>query len=112
MVRSDLWYEFRKISYSNHVTCLNCNDLNKIERDTINLFESEGYRHISRPPLPQNYKPLLQILRSSYWDVMSYLWVIALSAGNYDWTVLKTSVPELFCHKSRYNNYPLLSGLA
>ena len=43
---------------------------------------------------------------------MSYLWVIALAAGSYEWTVLKTSVPELFCHKSKQNNSPLLSELA
>ena len=44
--------------------------------------------------------------------MMSDLWVIALAAGNYEWRILKTSVPELFCHKSKQNDYPLLSKLA
>jgi hypothetical protein len=112
MVCGDLWYEFKKLSYCNYTTCINTNDLNKIEKTIVEIFKGEGYNHIPKPPLPQNKEPLIEILLSSPWEMRFDLWVIGLMAGNHNWTILKTSVPELFCRHLRNTNCLRLSELA
>ena len=112
MARGELWYEFRKFGYCNYTTCINKNDLNQIEKNIVEIFKEEGYNYISKPPLPQNQEPLIKKLLSSPWEMMSNLWVIGLTTGSYKWTVLKTSVPEIFCRQAKYTKCLRLSKLA
>ncbi|WP_156114087.1 hypothetical protein [Myxosarcina sp. GI1] len=108
----DLEYEFTRFSYNNHSVCVNSNNLNLVEVAIINLLGQEGYRQIPKPPLPQNDKLLIQTLCSSPWEIMSYLKVIAISIGNYGWSVIKAFPSELFCRRAKKTKLPLLARLA
>lgn len=91
----DLQYLCDKVGCWNVASCINSDNLDLIEQGINDIFRQEGYRRISKPPLPQNSKPLLQKLLSCPWH-MSGLWVIGLSLGNFGWAVIKASSPELF----------------
>lgn len=112
MVRGDLWYLFSKLSYWNDTTCIRSDNIELIEQTLIHIFEKEGYRLISKPPLPQNPQPLIQELRSSPWKIEPYLWVISLAVGNLGWTIVKSSVIELLCRRTKGNNRPRLLELS
>jgi hypothetical protein len=108
----DLWYDFNKISYSNYTTCIRSNNLNLIKQSIIDTFKEEGYRSIAKPQLPQNSKQLIQKILSSHWEVDSFLCVIGLYSGYFGWTILKSSIFNLFGQKAKNMSCPLLSKLA
>lgn len=108
----NLEYDFERTSYWNDTTCIRSNNLDLVEQTLTHILEKEGYRLIPKPPLPQNSKLLIQELLSSSYKVDSYLWVIGLNAGNLGWTIIKTSITELFCRRAKGNTRPRLSELS
>ncbi len=82
-----------------------------IERGINNIFKQEGFRRISKPPLPQNPKPLLRELLSAPWKIRN-LWVIGLSLGNFNWTIIKASRDKLLCDRAKNSVHPRISKLA
>ena len=109
---SDLDYLCGQYNYNNSTTCIRVDNLDVIEQALILLLEKEGCRLISKPPLPQNSKLLIQQLRSAPLRMAPYLWVIGLTVGNLGWSIIKTSMPELLCRRARNVNRPRLSELS
>lgn len=107
----NLQNHFDNLGCRNITTCINSDNLDLIEQIINNILKHEGYHRISKPPLPENSKPLLQKLLSCPWK-MRDLWVIGLSVGNLGWTVIKTSIPELFCLRAKGSIRPRLAELA
>lgn len=108
----NLWYWFTKLSYSNDTTCLRSNNLDLIEQALTRILEQEGHRRISKLPLPSKSLSILQELRSRPQLIEPHLWAIGLIRGNFGWTIVKTSPPELLYRRARNTTRPRLSELA
>ncbi|ELS01402.1 hypothetical protein Xen7305DRAFT_00011060 [Xenococcus sp. PCC 7305] len=57
---ANLDYRFEKPSYNNSTACIRTDNLDVIEQALTLVLEKEGCRLISKTPLPQNPKPLIQ----------------------------------------------------
>ncbi|MDF5722760.1 MAG: hypothetical protein PUP91_20240 [Rhizonema sp. PD37] len=103
---------FMTVSYCNNTTCIRSDNLDLIEQALTCIFEQEGYRRISQPPLPQNSLPVMKTLLSCPWKITPYLWVMGLFVGNQGWTIVKTSPSKLLCKRAGGAIRPRLSSLA
>ena len=108
----DLDYQFEKPSYNNSTTCIRTDNLDVIEQALTLILEKEGCRLIPKPPLSPNNKPLIKELLHNPYKINPYLWVIGLTVGNLGWSIIKISIPELFCRRAKTANRPRLSELA
>jgi hypothetical protein len=108
----NLWYHFHKVSYSNDTTFIRKSNINWLEQSIIDTFKEEGYLYISKPQLPQNSKLLIREFLSSPWKGYPFLCIVGLYPSHFGWTIIKTSIPNLFCQKANNKPEPLLSKLA
>ncbi len=96
--------------YWNFTTCIDCNDLNVLEREIIQLLEQEEgcYCLAQLPKL--DFEP--EQLRLNYpEEKLPNLWIVALFKSDNQWTVIKTFPTGILCHRAKGANRPRLSYL-